>query len=70
MKNWRELHLPVKNWRPHGDSNPGSHRERVVSWTRLDDRDGSVERRNVGPDPARARVFFPSLQPRFFSGFR
>jgi hypothetical protein len=19
------------NWRPHGDSNPGSHRERVVS---------------------------------------
>ena len=26
-------------WRPHGDSNPGSHRERVVSWARLDDGD-------------------------------
>ena len=31
-------------WRPHGDSNPGSHRERVVSWTRLDDGDKKERR--------------------------
>src|SRR5687768_2270038 len=37
-RNSRELR-GFKNWRPHGDSNPGSHRERVVSWTRLDDGD-------------------------------
>ncbi len=29
----------LRRWRPHGDSNPGSHRERVVSWTGLDDGD-------------------------------
>ena len=28
---WHELHLPEKNWRPHGDSNPGRLREREVS---------------------------------------
>ena len=25
------LGLPGLNWRPHGDSNPGTHRERVMS---------------------------------------
>jgi hypothetical protein len=30
-------------WRPQGDLNPRIHRERVVSWTGLDDGDSSGE---------------------------
>src|ERR1700689_1408085 len=33
----RAVGYQLLGWRPHGDSNPGSHRERVVSWARLDD---------------------------------
>ena len=42
MKNsqnyYRSYRLSKTSWRPHGDSNPDCQRERLVSWTRLDER--------------------------------
>ena len=51
-------------WRPHGDSNPGSYRERVVSWTGLDDGD---QPRNGGTYEGTSSVqgFFPSAKSHF-----
>ena|GEM_PF-5243277 len=50
--------LLVINWRPHGDSNPGSHRERVVSWAGLDDGDLDAESGTLRPGSTRARLFY------------
>ena len=65
----------LKKWRPHGDSNPGSHRERVVSWTGLDDGDAKNERgANLGSQVGPASVFFRFLHvtcpQRIFAGSR
>jgi hypothetical protein len=53
-----------EGWRPHGDSNPGSYRERVVSWTRLDDGDQPRSRARYGGSPGAQGQISSDLQPR------
>jgi len=52
-----------KNWRPHGDSNPGCMDENHVSWTWLDDRD--VDQRS-----AEARKHTPACKAKFTGLFQ
>jgi hypothetical protein len=49
---WPKPSMPIRSWRPLGDSNPCNHRERVVSW---------ASRR-------RGRNFFTSLEQRSCGG--
>ena len=57
--------VKCSEWRPHGDSNPGSHRERVVSWAGLDDGDSRRNRAPYGaPRPSQGFSAAASFAPR------